>query len=80
MIFVTTLDLIPGKNDDLRKIIKNLKVPEDIKIKEFLSLFGKPDYLIIFDAPDEERAMAFVLKFASVTVPKTALGFPVEKI
>jgi uncharacterized protein with GYD domain len=80
MIFVTTLDLIPGKNDDLRKIIKNLKVPDDIKIKEFLSLFGKPDYLVIFDAPDEERAMAFVLKFTTVTVPKTALGFPVEKI
>lgn len=80
MIFVTTLDLIPGKNDDLRKIIKNLKVPEDIKIKEFLSLFGKPDYLVIFEAPDEESAMAFVLKFTTVTVPKTALGFPVEKI
>jgi uncharacterized protein with GYD domain len=78
MIFVTTLDLIPGKNDDLRKIIKNLKVPNDIKIKEFLSLFGKPDYLVIFDAPNEERAMDFVLKFASVTVPKTALGFPVD--
>jgi uncharacterized protein with GYD domain len=80
MIFVTTLDLIPGKNDDLRKIIRNLKVPEDIKIKEFLSLFGKPDYLVIFEAPDEESAMAFVLKFTTVTVPKTALGFPVEKI
>jgi uncharacterized protein with GYD domain len=80
MIFVTTLDLIPGKNDELRKIIKNLKVPDDIKIKEFLSLFGKPDYLVIFDAPNEERAMAFVLRFAPVTVPKTALGFPVDKI
>jgi len=79
MIFVTTLDLIPGKNEDLRKIIKNLKLPNDITIKEFLSLFGKPDYLVIFEAPDEERAMNFVLKFASVTVPKTALGFPVDK-
>ncbi len=80
MIFVTMLDLIPGKTDDFRKIVKALKVPEDIKIKEFLSMFGKPDFLIIFEAPNEERAMSFVLKFASVTVPKTSLSFPVDKI
>jgi uncharacterized protein with GYD domain len=80
MIFVTTLDLIPGKNDDFRKIVKGLKIPEDIRIKEFLSLFGKPDFLIVFEAPNEERAMSFVLKFATVTVPKTSLSYPVDKV
>ncbi len=80
MIFVTTLDLIPGKNDDFRKIVKSMKVPEDIKIKEFLSLFGKPDFMIVFEAPNEERAMSFVLKFATVTVPKTSLSYPVDKV
>jgi uncharacterized protein with GYD domain len=57
-----------------------MKVPEDIKIKEFLSLFGKPDFMIVFEAPNEERAMSFVLKFATVTVPKTSLSYPVDKV
>jgi len=80
MIFVSMLDLIPGKVDDFRKIIKSLEIPEDIKIREFLSLFGKPDFLLTFEAPNEERALSFILKFVSVAVPKTSLGVPVEKI
>lgn len=80
MIFVSTLDLIPGKVDEFRKIIKSLEIPEDIKIREFLSLFGKPDFLLTFDAPNEERALSFILKFVSVAVPKTSLGVPVEKM
>ena len=80
MIFVSTLDVIPGKVDELRKIIKSLDVPEDIKIREFLALFGKPDFLLTFEAPDEEKAMSFVLKFVSVAVPKTSVGVSVEKM
>lgn len=80
MIFVTTLDCIPGKVNELRKIIRNLDLPEDIKIREFLTLFGKPDFLLTFEAPDEERAMSFILKFVSVAVPKTSVGVSVEKM
>lgn len=80
MIFVSTLDVIPGKVDDFRKIIQTLEIPEDIKIREFLSLFGKPDFLLTFEAPNEERALSFILKFVSVAVPKTSLGVPVEKM
>jgi uncharacterized protein with GYD domain len=80
MIFVSTLDVIPGKVDELRKIIKTLEIPKDIKIREFLTLFGKPDFLLTFEAPNEERAMSFILKFVSVTVPKTSVGVPVEKV
>jgi hypothetical protein len=80
MIFVSTLDVIPGKVEDLQKIIKSLEVPEDVKIREFLALFGKPDYLLTFEAPNEERAMSFILKFVSVAVPKTSVGVPVEKV
>lgn len=80
MIFVSTLDCIPGKVDDLREIIKSLEVPEDIKIREFLTLFGKPDFLLTFEAPNEERAMSFILKFVSAAVPKTSVGVPVEKM
>ena len=79
MIFVSMLDVIPGKVDQLQKIINIMKPPKDIKIREFLSLFGKPDYILTFEAPDEEKALAFILKFVSVAVPKTSLGIPVEK-
>lgn len=79
MTFVTTLDVIPGKTDVLRKIIKQLKVPQGVKIREFLSLFGKPDYVLVFDALNEEQAMSFVMTFVSVAVPKTALGVSVEQ-
>ncbi|UCC11305.1 MAG: hypothetical protein JSW02_08085 [candidate division WOR-3 bacterium] len=79
MIFVTTLDCIPGKVDDLRRIVAGSDIPDDIKIREFLALFGKPDYLLTFEAPNEERAMSFILKFASVAVPKTSVGVPVER-
>ena len=78
MIFVTMLDLIPGKMDEFQKILKSLDIPEDIKVREFLTLFGKPDFLLTFEAPNEERAMSIILKFVSVAVPKTSLGVPVE--
>ncbi|MGB3480342.1 MAG: hypothetical protein WBB67_14435 [bacterium] len=80
MIFVSMLDVIPGKDDELRKIIKTLDIPKGIKIREFLTLFGKPDFLLTFEAPNEERAMSFILKFVSVAVPKTSVGVLVEKI
>ncbi len=80
MIFVSMLDLIPGKSDEAQELIKSLEIPEYIKIREFLSLFGKPDLIITFEAPDEEKAMSFVLKFVSVAVPKTSLGVPVERM
>ncbi len=80
MIFVSTLDVIPGRVDELHKIIRKLEIPKDIKIREFLTLFGKPDFLLTFEAPNEERAMSFILKFVSVAVPKTSVGVSVEKI
>ncbi|MCK4940850.1 hypothetical protein KAS45_02045 [candidate division WOR-3 bacterium] len=79
MIFVSMLDVIPGKADELQKIVSTFKTPKGIKIREFLSLFGKPDYVLTFEAANEEKALAFVLTFVSVAVPKTSLGIPVEK-
>ncbi len=34
MIFVSTLDVIPGKIDDFRHLIKNLDIPSDIRMIE----------------------------------------------
>lgn len=80
MIFVSMLNVIPGKGDEIQKIIKTMAIPKEIKVREFLSLFGKPDYLLTFEAPNEEKAMSFVLKFVAHAVPKTSLGVPIEKI
>ncbi len=80
MTFITTLDVIPGRADELLNAVKNLRIPEGIKIREFLSLFGKPDYVLIFEAPDEETAMNFILKFVAYAVPKTSLGVNVEYV
>jgi uncharacterized protein with GYD domain len=78
MLFVTTLDVIPGKADELLNSIKGIQVPEDIKVRECLALFGKPDYIMIYEAPDEERAMNFIIKFVAYAVPRTSLSVPVE--
>lgn len=80
MTFITMLDVIPGRADGLLNAVKTIKIPEEIKIREFLSLFGKPDYVLIFEAPDEEKAMDFILKFVAYAVPKTSLGVNVEHI
>ncbi|MGQ9665170.1 MAG: hypothetical protein ACUVQ3_07055 [bacterium] len=78
MTFITTLDVIPGHADELLNTIKCLKIPEGIKIREFLSLFGKPDFVLIFEAPNEEKAMNFIMKFVAYAIPKTSLGVNVE--
>ncbi|MEO0185233.1 MAG: hypothetical protein ABIL22_09000 [candidate division WOR-3 bacterium] len=78
MTFITTLDVIPGRADELLNTIKALNVPEEIKVREFLSLFGKPDFVLIFEAPNEEKAMNFILKFVAYATPKTSLGVNVE--
>ncbi|MEO0143130.1 MAG: hypothetical protein ABIL70_02060 [candidate division WOR-3 bacterium] len=78
MIFVTTLDVIPGRAEKMLKEIKEIEIPKGIKIREFLSLFGKPDFTLIFEAPNEEEAMNFIVKFVAYAVPKTSLAVPVE--
>ncbi|MEO0094881.1 MAG: hypothetical protein ABIL46_00165 [candidate division WOR-3 bacterium] len=80
MTFITMLDVIPGRADEMLNAVKTLKIPEGIKIREFLSLFGKPDYVLIFEAPNEEKAMNFILKFVAYAVPKTSLGVNVESV
>lgn len=78
MLFLTTLDIIPGKAEEMLYLVKKTKPPENVKIHYFLKLFGKPDFAIIFEAPTEESAVNFVLKFASCSTPKTSLCNHVE--
>jgi uncharacterized protein with GYD domain len=79
MLFLTTLDIIPGKAEEMFYLIRKVEPPPTIKVREFLKLFGKPDFAIIYEAPSEEEAVNFILKYASCSTPKTSLCQPVEK-
>ena len=77
MLFVTTFDIIPGKYSDAIKSLKlPSKIPDGIVIKEFLGLFGKPDAIVIYDAPDERTAVEFVMKFSEYAIPRTSVAYP----
>jgi len=43
-------------------------------------MFGIPDAIIVFEAPNEESAGDFIVQFGEVAELKTAVGFPIEKM
>jgi uncharacterized protein with GYD domain len=79
MRFVTFLTSLPGKYHEAVRLFKHPKIPKKVQIIEFLGLFGRPDAIIIFDAPDESTAAEFIIQFGEVAELKTAVAFPVEK-
>jgi uncharacterized protein with GYD domain len=78
MLFMTTLDVIPGKSEDLFYLTKKNKAPDNIKIKQFLKLLGAHDFVIVYEAPNESEALDFVLKFTTAASTRTSLCNPVE--
>jgi hypothetical protein len=48
MLLVTTIQAKEGRFEDTIRALKRLKIPEGIKIREFLGLFGETDAIIIF--------------------------------
>lgn len=80
MIFVSTLEIIPGNTDKALELVKKITPPEDIKILHFLQMFGKPDFYLIFEAPNEEKAMDFILEFSPYLESSTQLGVPVDEL
>ena len=76
---VTTITAMDGKFEDTIRALKRLKVPEGIKIREFLGLFGEPDALIVFEAEDEKCAVEFVCLIASQVMCKTSLALPIDE-
>jgi hypothetical protein len=80
MIFATFLNVLPGYYSRAIKIFKNPEVPEGVKVREALWMFGKPDAVIIFEAENETCAGDFVVQFGEYCEPRTALAFPVEKL
>ena len=80
MKFVTFLDVRAGKYYQAIKKFRNPEIPEGVHIRESLWLFGKPDAILIFDAPDEKTAGKFVVQFGEITEPTTSLVFPIDEL
>jgi uncharacterized protein with GYD domain len=79
MLFVTTLTALPGKYDEATRLFRHPRTPDEVKIREFLGLFGKPDALIIFEAPNERVAAEFAVQFGSAVESVTSLAVPIEQ-
>lgn len=80
MIFVTKMDIIPGKTDEAMELVKTVKAPEDIIILNFYQMFGKPDFYLIFKAPDEDRALDYVMHYTPALETSTSLGVPIDEL
>ena len=80
MLFVSSMNIIPGNYKKAVKLFKNPIIPDGVKIKSFMWMFGIPDAIIVFSAPNEETAGEFILQFGEVAELKTSVGFPIEKM
>jgi uncharacterized protein with GYD domain len=78
VLFVTQLKVIPGQLEEATRQFKHPKIPNNIMIHEFLGLLGKPDALVIFEAPDAVTAADFVVQFGRVADTMTSLALPIE--
>jgi len=80
MLFISSLEVIPGKTKDLTDKAKNPKMLQGIVIKDIMGVFGKPDIILTFEAPSEGTAAEFVLQFSDCATLKTQLVFPMKII
>lgn len=80
MLFISSLEVIPGRAKELTDKAKNPKMNQGIVIKDILGVFGKPDIVLIFQAPSERTAAEFVLQFSNHAITKTQLVFPIKII
>jgi len=70
MLFITLL--VPkGKGTEAVEYLKKLKAPKDINIRNMYFTFGRYDGVIIFEAPDVEKAMNFVRQVGFETMYTT---------
>lgn len=80
MLFITSMNIIPGNYKKAVKLFKNPNMPDGITINKFLWMFGIPDAIVIFEAINEEVAGDFILQFGEVAELKTSVGFPIDKM
>jgi uncharacterized protein with GYD domain len=80
MLFISSLEMLPEKARELTDRAKNPKMIQGVVIKDILGVFGKPDIILIFEAPSERTAAEFVLQFSDCATTKTQLVFPITII
>ncbi len=80
MIFVAQLKVLPGQLEEATRLFKHPKLPNNVMVHEFFGLFGKPDGLIVFEAPDAITAADFVTQFSHVADTATSLAIPIEEL
>ncbi len=79
MLFVTQLKVIPGQLEEATRLFKHPKLPNNVMVHEFLGLLGKPDAMVIFEAPDASTAAEFTVQFGRVADATTSLALPIEE-
>src|SRR5438094_221582 len=72
MLFVTQLRILPGQFEEATRLFKHPKLPNNVMVHEFLGLLGKPDAIVIFEAPDASTAADFMVQFSRVTEATTS--------
>lgn len=79
MLFITQLTMVPGQLDEAMRLFRHPRVPANVVVHEFLGLLGKPDAIVIFEAPDAHTAADFAIQFARVAETTTSLSLPIEE-
>ena len=79
MLFITQLGIVPGQLDEAMRVFRHPRVPANVVVHEFLGLLGKPDAIVIFEAPDPQTAADFTIQFARVAETTTSLAMPIEE-
>ncbi|HEQ78849.1 MAG TPA: hypothetical protein ENN76_01125 [Euryarchaeota archaeon] len=80
MLFVTIVEIPSKTSTEATRRLKRPKIPQGVKIKQNLALFGKPDVIIVFEAENEEMAAEFVVQFRDLTHSATLLAIPIEQV
>ena len=78
MIFVMFATANPERFAYLFHLLRNMNVPEGIKIREKLEIFGKPDVVLVFEAFNKELASKFIEQFGMVSTVTTHLAMRVK--
>jgi len=78
MLFVSIVKAGEGKFEETVRALKRLKIPKNVKVREFIGLFGEPDAIIIFETTDEKTAVDFACHLASYVNCKTHMALPID--
>ncbi len=78
MLFIMFATATAERYSDLYHVVKNMRIPEGIKIREKMDIFGKPDLVIVFDAKNEKIASEFVKQFGRVSEVSTHLAVDIR--